>query len=513
MTLHRVVYYFFGAVILLCVVINGSTLHGGHNWGGDFSQYIIHAQNIIAQRPYGQGIMLNNPVVYPPGYPLLIAPFLKGFGLDFKILKMLNLFFWYAALYPLFWVAARRVRRDIALLLVLLFAASSSFFVFKQNILSDVPFFFFVSYAIYFFYAFCHRKGFERRQDVIHFILFLLVISWAFLLRSAGIVLFIAAAVYWAWVRKDVKKFLGVCLAFGAVLAVQTVWIGWHQGFFSHIWDHPLAFAGRIGQRNALVFQALFWFFCPGQTLLTESVFQPVAACLEWAAPLFYGLGAYFFCRQLWRREISFGFLFLGLYVALLLVWSGFESSVSGFVRYCYPIVGLFFVAVMHGLSSVCGRFFPAQAVERHRNFSVKILLVIFIFLNIFNIYGMYDFNDDVLWLRKNQELFQWVRHHLAKEEHYMIWRPRPVALMTGRVGTVPWREDLDRATPIFQRVHAMNISYVILSKHVDQMLIALFQDHPDFSDPVWENDSYVIFQVHRRVSRPTAKESMRGCA
>ena len=75
------VYFFFSLIIL----INIFTLKQGHNWGEDFSQYIIHAQNIISSKAYGSGIMVDAPVIYPPGYPLLLAPIIKVFGINFKI--------------------------------------------------------------------------------------------------------------------------------------------------------------------------------------------------------------------------------------------------------------------------------------------------------------------------------------------------------------------------------------------------------------------------------------------
>ena len=89
------------AIILLIVAsifLNITTLKDGHNWGADFAQYIIHAKNVLAHKPFTDGVMLDNPFSYPPGFPWLIAPVIKIFGVNFIILKFLNIIFWYLSL-------------------------------------------------------------------------------------------------------------------------------------------------------------------------------------------------------------------------------------------------------------------------------------------------------------------------------------------------------------------------------------------------------------------------------
>ena len=142
---------FIFCIIFLSVCINVITIKNGHNWGDDFAQYILHAKNIIEFQPYDSRIMIDHPVVYPPGYPAILAPFLKIFGINFFVFKFLNIIFWYAALFCLYQVS-KRYLKDIDSLIILLFLSVSSFyFVFKQNILSDVPFMFFISLALLLF--------------------------------------------------------------------------------------------------------------------------------------------------------------------------------------------------------------------------------------------------------------------------------------------------------------------------------------------------------------------------
>src|ERR1051325_3929775 len=68
-----------------------------HGWGDDFAQYIKEAQNIANGRPFYESAYIynpNNPVYaphhYPPGFPLLMAPIVKQFGISIRPLLYLT---------------------------------------------------------------------------------------------------------------------------------------------------------------------------------------------------------------------------------------------------------------------------------------------------------------------------------------------------------------------------------------------------------------------------------------
>ena len=82
---HRTV-----APALICVLLAGVfymlTIRDGHDWGDDFSMYIRHAENIAQGLPYAQSGYIYNPYnpsigprMYPPGFPLLLAPVARLF--------------------------------------------------------------------------------------------------------------------------------------------------------------------------------------------------------------------------------------------------------------------------------------------------------------------------------------------------------------------------------------------------------------------------------------------------
>src|SRR5205814_276498 len=81
-----------------------ATIRMGHLWGDDFALYIAHARNIATGQPYGQTGYIYNPSVvnyspraYPPGFPLLLVPSYKLFGLNLFPMKLEEVAFLFAA--------------------------------------------------------------------------------------------------------------------------------------------------------------------------------------------------------------------------------------------------------------------------------------------------------------------------------------------------------------------------------------------------------------------------------
>src|SRR2546425_1210967 len=86
----------------VCAVLVGvfylATIRDGQDWPDDFSQYIQHALNIAEGAPYAAtGYIYNphnpgiGPRTYPPGFPLLLAPVIKGFGLKLRPMRVLGI--------------------------------------------------------------------------------------------------------------------------------------------------------------------------------------------------------------------------------------------------------------------------------------------------------------------------------------------------------------------------------------------------------------------------------------
>ncbi len=178
--------------ILLQVYLVSNVIHEGHNWGDDFALY-IHQAKVLA----GDGTIsalaktnrfsmqhsekLIGPYLYPPGFPILLSPVYSMYGLDFKVLK------WFCAIFLIASIALfyRLVRADLpegfwAVFGVVLLAMNDELLLFTDNVLSDLPFFFFCLLSFYLL---------KLPNTPIRLILLGCTVFYAYLIRDIGVVL------------------------------------------------------------------------------------------------------------------------------------------------------------------------------------------------------------------------------------------------------------------------------------------------------------------------------------
>ena len=87
----------YGLLLLLSVPLFFLSISDEHSWGDDFAQYIKEALNIAQGKPfYTSGYIYNpyNPLYappqYPPGFPLLLAPVVRYFGVAIRPMLYFN---------------------------------------------------------------------------------------------------------------------------------------------------------------------------------------------------------------------------------------------------------------------------------------------------------------------------------------------------------------------------------------------------------------------------------------
>ncbi len=493
---HKYYRYLLFLIIGVSIGINIVTIKDGHNWGGDFSQYIMHAQNILQGKAYASNIMLELPVVYPPGYALLIAPVIKYAGVNFPLLKLLNVFFWFlsiAFMYPIF---CQRMSRTHAVLSSLVLCYSSFFFSFKQNVISDVAFVFFSNASLYFFVRFLSALQESSNREVerrILFLFFIIVASMAFMIRTAGVILFIAATFYLLFIKKNFKALGGIILAFLCVLFWQRSIIGVQIGFFSDIKESPLLFFATALKNISLSFRSALWFFIDPHTQATQGIYFVLDKMMAYLGGFFCLLILYYFIKGVVKKTLTFVGCFSFFYFLMLVAWSGFPHHPANFSRYVLPVIGPLLIYMVEKIDKPISIVYIKRK-EKWR-LAVNYFLISLLVVNLFNIGGNFDFNDDVLFQEKNQELFTWIKSHLKEKDHYMIWQARPVRLMTDHLGAVPWRYKKGHNVRLSQRVKELNIRYIIATKGYDDQLIQLLKTISQVT-LVWENSAYEIYKV-----------------
>ena len=106
-------------IIILGTIFQILTWTSGHNWGGDFSAYIMQAIS-ITEGNVEKFVELNDqtkkfssipvgPVTYPWGLPLLLSTVYTFFGFDIVIFKSAILIFFFSFLILLWFLFEKKL--------------------------------------------------------------------------------------------------------------------------------------------------------------------------------------------------------------------------------------------------------------------------------------------------------------------------------------------------------------------------------------------------------------------
>jgi len=476
---HTIIIIF---AILLFLALNISTLKHGHNWGGDFAHYIIHAQNLIRGNEYGHGIFLNNNLgnyfphysvlVCPPGYPVVLAPLLWGFGLNYSVLKLPNVICWSLWAFLMFLIIRDKLEKTTATLCFLLLLSLPWLFAFKQKILSDMTFLFFETFGLF---AYLRATENGTSLKVGSFVVFLLAAVAALLVRLPGIAL-LAAAIVDLLIRRHWET---ACLTFGTLVAVLAT--GQHLGFFD-TGSYSAAYTSYNSSLNQLEtaynLAELLIYNLEQVAVLFFPAFRdhPLFVLVPFAALSTVGIVHYGLSRTRW----SDFFLFFTVFYLASLMMVGRQGP-----RYILPIAGIALIYLLKGIEVLFSRLRKGTWA----NSAVSLFLVLVIVHNVAITLLVRSYNDDEILQPSARELTTWVRNHLGHQDHYLFFKPRPLALLTGRTG-FPTRIPSEQISTICERE---GINWVILRLGEENEKIAFLNAHPRFSE-VWKNREFAVF-------------------
>lgn len=330
-------------LLLLCIPLLFLNIKSSHDWGDDFALYIHQAKNICQGIPQSQtGYVLNQdypmlgPPAYPIGFPLMLSPIYYFFGNSiYAFILFLSLLLILSALlmYRFFKFHFSAIT---SIFLVLIIVYNPWVLNFKMEVMSEIPFTFFLMLILILYHF---NKG---QKNYFYYLLIGLLGGFLMSIRAAGSVFVMAVGIelaiafYNFWQNKisyaELKKstIQKLIIVFSAIFIylLLNVWLFRipSSGFLYYISVLTFnSFAQLIRDNlayNFEVFKSFFatenkdWQFLP---LYTQS------AMLTFAA-----IG---FIKKLFHK-FDFIDLLFGLYCILLLVW---PYDNSGF-RFLIPI-------------------------------------------------------------------------------------------------------------------------------------------------------------------------------
>jgi hypothetical protein len=202
LTSRRVSGILLGLLVLGAAYVAVNLHRRGHTTGDDWALYVRMAKSLfegnISDVISDNRFLFDHstavtPPIYPWGWPLLLAPFVRLWGIDFERLKLVEVAVFAGWLVLYHGIVRRRAGRILALSLTAVFATSYLYLVYTDQLLTEFPHMLAVAIAIWWLDRVVDRSRltFAPTGDLV--ILGLLAVA-AYNVRREGLMLLFAIA-------------------------------------------------------------------------------------------------------------------------------------------------------------------------------------------------------------------------------------------------------------------------------------------------------------------------------
>lgn len=411
--------------ILFVAVFYLSTIREGHDWGDDFSQYILHAANLASGAPYAPTRYLYNPddpvtgpQQYPPGFPIALAPIVWAFGLELLPMKVEIVLFFVAALFLIHRFARSLMPTTSAAAVTLLVGLNPSLWALKDQILSDVPFlFFFIATILCLVDADDTAKS--ARQRMVLTLFGAAAMYAAYATRVIGFVLLPSLIMRDLIVHRRVTR-EGLVAATTFVVLAGVHHLLWGEAIYSQ------ALATTMSALAAHVVSYLRWL-----SDLWDNGYVDLARKALFLVTLVL---ATFGCVSLsQQRTAILPAVAVLFYMAVIIVWPNAQGT-----RFLLPVIPIYMACCVRGASSI-------DRAIAHRGGKPGIVLGVFLAVAgvcYISRYSTLPFGplEEGIGKRESVELFDFVKASTHPADVIVFSRPRALALFAERTVTPPSR-------------------------------------------------------------------------
>lgn len=472
----------------ICCIFN---LRKGHNWGGDFSLYIHQAKAII-QGGIGQLAEMNksivaessdhsfSPTLYPWGFPIILSLVLKFCGIDYTAFKFLEIFFFCGAL-SIFYNLIRKtnkLNKTAALLIIALLGQSYFYINYTNNVLSELPFLFFIWSTLLFINNISDSNSKEYgylTSTITGFFIF-----FSFSIRTEGVGLFLslftAQIQYyyssWKTISIDVKRIVCFLLPYIVFIILYLLMMTILPiGFTSHFSYR------KFISKDVMIDNILFYF--NGLSTVSGNFFST-----SWIS-IFLIISASGVIIRFKRDLPLISFLFF-----LLILFSIWPFHEYRYLLSIYPLLLYFFV---HGILYL----FDFKDNIRYASYIfLVVMLAITILKNIENIQINYNNKNEIVEgpeTPESQEVFSYIKRYTNNKDVIIFFRPRVMNLYTNR-----------KSLAIFDNIKNIQSkgNYYVM-KINDNSFFQIFiapeqlKQYP-FLEEIYSNQQFIIYKINK---------------
>jgi 4-amino-4-deoxy-L-arabinose transferase-like glycosyltransferase len=491
----------------------------------DSGVYITLAKSLSAGEGYREIFLTDRPphTLYPPVFPLLLAPVLYLFGDNFLAMKLLLVAMAMITLY-LTYRFYRDVSDDLMAFLVVMFTATSHGLLFySQSIMSEIPYLFFSVLAL----CWLHRYSHERSWSVLAVAMAAALISLAYLTRLIGLSLLLATVIYLIGesageLRVRIKR-AAVITGLAAIPAVLWFLRNWTinqyaGGPYWFYYSLPLkrASAAQSPIHGIIVYLAKLAITAYDYTVHAGRVIVFYLPSPSWVVlPLLLAL--LIFAGFIWcvlrKRTIVEYYVFF--YLCLLLPFPGSRQQ-----RYLIPLLPFiwyyFFTATAQLLRWLRQKSLAVDHAYRRGVMVAATLLVVFLLIA----NGTAAVIEDIVYRGREgyyhrvsqagfMDMLQWVKAHTPPDSLFMGPKSSLGFLLAGRKAV-----QMAHGNPeaVLRYIHAQAVDYVVLdslSKVTQRRLRPVVEEYPDRFSLAYARGRIQVYRVttpHRNAGPPAGQ-------
>jgi hypothetical protein len=465
-------------VLILAVgIFYAATLRRGHNPGGDFAQYILHARNLVQGKAYAETGYIYNPHFpglgprsYPPVLPIMLAPIYAKFGLNLVPMKMLMIFF-----FMLFLAACTAwIRRSLSMIhavpVLLLTGLHPFFWNFKDDVASDIPFLFFVFLFFWFVDRRTSRRSRKKEDWIFDAPVCGLIMALAFGTRTIGLALpAVLLLNEWSRLRK-IGPFAAVSCA---VFLVFTVILGLvFPGGNSYL-DQFRGLTAQVVLHNTMLYgDAMIKFWDNGSAAWS---FLRYPVFLAFLLPACFG----FFRRM---KKPGPAEWFPVVYLPMVLLWPTPQGA-----RFLMPLLPLFLFWAFVGLGLIRGKIFRRAAF----GFLLASAALTYSFK-----YGTLNFGPIPGGIadEKRLDCYAFVRTATPESGVFICDEPRILALLTKRKASCYFVPDSDAV--FWNYASRIKAGFLVQGPDNPRFIRDIIDRHKSGLTPVYDREGFAVYQI-----------------
>ncbi len=471
------------AVVAVVASFFLATLRDGHEWGGDFSQYISHAKNIASGRPYADTGYVYNPIhpeigprAYPPVFPLSLAPAYAAFGFNLTAFKIQLVVVFVLSL----WVTVKLFSSSLGdkqLLAYLIAIGFCPIFWIQKDAVDSEHLFILLWYLTILVADQWYRRRHVVYSRSVHAILLGVLIYLTYGTRTVGIVLLPTVVLCELITTKRLTRFGAtvIAMACGLILVEKAIL--------------PSSGAGYLEQLSSIdrdsILENLWTDVVAFSTIWENGYSEQIRKV---AGVLLTLVGIVGFCRENLPRPSFLG-IAMGLYFALVVVWPS-----ASWIRMVLPLFPAFLFYVLLGMD--------LPSLPKLVRQSALACFCLFSIVSYAAWYSRANFGlIDGVATPSAVELFQFVRDNTQEDDVCLFFKPRVLCLYTGRQATAYPSDDHERET--WDYAKSTGVELVIVRYNPDNRekwsSISRAEEemmrHCDELVEVWRNDSFRAYR------------------